>query len=182
MNFVHDKRHKKEKGKSFLLKRRSAEPVGVISFLHSYPLSLATLDSSPKGTPYGNAGNFVATAKSRPLGEGGIAAGDDGRGTSGQAALHLSRKLSRHAKGPILEDDFPRPGEDVTAGDQKGNLSATNGSRLGKFVSRLHPQFPRHTEFTYNATFTCQTIVFFWKVLYTCPVKCKYRLPKYLHI
>ena len=47
-----------------------------------YPLSLLTAfaASSPKGTPYGNAGNFAATAKSRPLGEGGIAAGDDGRG------------------------------------------------------------------------------------------------------
>ena len=29
----------------------------------------------------GDAINFPATAKSRPLGEGGIAAGDDGRGT-----------------------------------------------------------------------------------------------------
>ena len=44
--------------------------------------SVACGDSSPKGTPYGNAGNFIATAKSRPLGEGGIAAGDDGRGIS----------------------------------------------------------------------------------------------------
>ena len=44
------------------------------------PLSLATLDSSPKGTPLSYTGNFIATAKSRPLGEGGIAAGDDGRG------------------------------------------------------------------------------------------------------
>ena len=36
------------------------------------PLSLATLDSSPKGTPYGTAGNFTATAKSlHPPGEGG---------------------------------------------------------------------------------------------------------------
>ena len=46
------------------------------------PQSLLRKASSPKGTPYGNAGNFVATAKSRPLGEGGIAAGDDGRGLS----------------------------------------------------------------------------------------------------
>ena len=45
-----------------------------------YPLSLTSFGSSPKGTPYGNTGNFPATAKSRPLGEGGIAAGDDGRG------------------------------------------------------------------------------------------------------
>ena len=38
-------------------------------------------------------------------------------------ALRFSRKLYRHAKGPIPEDDFPRPGEDVAAGDKKGNLS-----------------------------------------------------------
>ena len=36
--------------------------------------------SSPKGTPLRYAGSFTATTKSRPLGEGGIAAGDDGRG------------------------------------------------------------------------------------------------------
>ena len=34
-------------------------------------------------------------------------------------ALHFSRKLFRTAKGPIPEDDFPRPGEDV-AQRQKG--------------------------------------------------------------
>ena len=28
-------------------------------------------------------------------------------------ALHFSRKLFRTAKGPIPEDDFPRPGEVV---------------------------------------------------------------------
>ena len=44
------------------------------------PQSLLRKASSPKGTPYGNAGNFAATAKSRPIGEGDIAAGDDGRG------------------------------------------------------------------------------------------------------
>ena len=37
--------------------------------------------------------------------------------------LRFSRKLYRYAKGPILEDDFPRSGEDVTAGDKKGNLA-----------------------------------------------------------
>ena len=39
-----------------------------------YPLSLLTAfaASSPKGTPLGCAGNFIATAKSRPLGEGGL--------------------------------------------------------------------------------------------------------------
>ena len=41
-------------------------------------------DSSPKGAPFGTAAKFPATAKSRPLGEGGIAVGDDGRGASPQ--------------------------------------------------------------------------------------------------
>ena len=36
------------------------------------PQSLLRKASSPKGAPYGNAGNFVAAAKSRPLGEGGL--------------------------------------------------------------------------------------------------------------
>ncbi len=37
-----------------------------------YPLRLTTFASSPKGTPLRYAGNFPATAKSRPLGEGGL--------------------------------------------------------------------------------------------------------------
>ena len=45
-----------------------------------YPFRLAALASSPKGAPFGNAGKFAATAKSRPLGEGGKAVGFDGRG------------------------------------------------------------------------------------------------------
>ena len=45
---------------------------------------------------------------------------------------HLSQKLYRYAKGPILEEDFPRPGEDVTEGDKKGNLSSA--ARLGEFL------------------------------------------------
>ena len=36
------------------------------------PLSLAALASSPKGAPLGVAVKFPATAKSRPLGEGGL--------------------------------------------------------------------------------------------------------------
>ena len=67
MNFIHDKRHKKEKGKGFLPERRSTGPVGIISLLHSYPLSLAALDSSPKGAPLGYAGNFTVTTKAVPL-------------------------------------------------------------------------------------------------------------------
>ena len=69
MNSVHDKRHKKEKGKGFLPEIRSAGPVGIISLLHSYPLSLAALDSSPKGAPLGYAGNFTVTTKAVPLGK-----------------------------------------------------------------------------------------------------------------
>ncbi len=38
-------------------------------------------------------------------------------------ALRFSRKLYRYAIGPISEDDFPRPREDVATGDKKGNLS-----------------------------------------------------------
>ena len=49
-------------------------------------------DSSPKGTPLRYAGNFIATAKSRPLGEGGIAAGDDGRGDLRSGALCTSAR------------------------------------------------------------------------------------------
>ncbi len=47
--------------------------------------------------------------------------------------LHFRRKLSRHAKGPIPEDDFPRPGEDV-AQRQKGESverSETGGVSTG---------------------------------------------------
>ena len=38
-------------------------------FTGDYPLSLATLDSSPKGTPLGCAENFIATTKAVPLGK-----------------------------------------------------------------------------------------------------------------
>ena len=38
----------------------------------SHPLRLTTFASSPKGTPLRYAENFPATAKSRPLGEGGL--------------------------------------------------------------------------------------------------------------
>ena len=48
--------------------------------------------------------------------------------------LRLSRKLYRYAKGPISEDDFPRPGEDVTAGDKRGNLSSA--ARLWEFFHK----------------------------------------------
>lgn len=34
-----------------------------------YPFRLATLASSPKGVPFGNAGKFAITAQSRPLGQ-----------------------------------------------------------------------------------------------------------------
>ena len=58
--------------------------------------------------------------------------------------LHFSRKLSRHAKGPISEDDFPRPGEDVTVGDKKGNLSSEceTGGVQASLRERLRGQLP----------------------------------------
>ena len=55
------------------------------------PLSLLPLvaASSPKGTPLRYAGNLIATTKSRPLGESGIAIGDDGRGSPASNPLSL---------------------------------------------------------------------------------------------
>ena len=56
-----------------------------------HPLRLTTFASSPKGTPLRYAGNFPAIAKSRPLGEGGIAAGDDGRGIPAAPRFRIKR-------------------------------------------------------------------------------------------
>ena len=68
-----------------------------------YPLSLATLASSPKGTPLGYAGNLTAATKSRPLGEGVTAIAVTEGVLPGKQAFRFSHKLSRHAKGPISE-------------------------------------------------------------------------------
>ena len=57
-------------------------------------------------------------------------------------ALHLSLKLCRHAQGPILEDDFPRPGEDV-AQRQKGESVAVGD--WGSFSLRAPSQSPAVT-------------------------------------
>ena len=55
-----------------------------------YPLSHGLRRaSSPKGTPLRYAASFSATAKSRPLGEGGIAVGDDGRGNFRASSFEL---------------------------------------------------------------------------------------------
>ena len=62
-----------------------------------------------------------------------------------------------------------------------GERSETEGVGWASYPVCI-PGSPRHTEFTYNAIFSCQTIVFFWKVLYTRLVQCKCCLPKYLHI
>ncbi len=52
--------------------------------------------------------------------------------------LHFSRKLYRHAKGPILEDDFPRSGGRCRAATKRG---ICRRRRLGEFFRRrpLHP-------------------------------------------
>ena len=76
-----------------------------------YPLTLTTVASSPKGTPLRYAGNLIATAKSRPLGEGGCDQREQTEGvTSGQATLYPSQKPTRYAKGSPF-------GRAVTAGD-----------------------------------------------------------------
>ena len=41
----------------------------------------------------------------------------------------------RCKKAPPERTDFPRPGENVTAGDKRGNLAATIGSRLRGLAS-----------------------------------------------
>ena len=71
--------------------------------------------SSPKGAPNSLSQNL--TVLPAPSGREPLAY---------PQALHFSRKLYRYAKGPILEEDFPRPGEDVTEGDKKGNLSRSD--------------------------------------------------------
>ena len=52
--------------------------------MRQYPLSLATLASSPKGTPLGCVENFTVIAKSRPLGEGGLTRSGKTEGASPQ--------------------------------------------------------------------------------------------------
>ncbi len=61
-------------------------------------------------------------------------------------ALHFSRKLFRTAKGPIPEDDFPRPGEDVAQRDWGSLLPAR--PRAAAFSGVENCMFPRlfHTE------------------------------------
>ena len=44
-----------------------------------------------------------------------------------------TQSLQRHARGSLSEDDFPRPGEDVTADDKKGNLAKPSGFDGGSF-------------------------------------------------
>ena len=57
-----------------------------------YPLSFASLSSSPKGTPLRCARNFAATAKSRPLGEGGCDQREQTEGVpSNKKSPHHSR-------------------------------------------------------------------------------------------
>ena len=70
---------------------------GAVAFLRdlrkSYPLSLATLASSPKGTPLRYAGNFAATAKSRPLGEGGCERSEQTEGVPRQSLQQAVYRL-----------------------------------------------------------------------------------------
>ena len=68
------------------------------------PLSLLTTfaASSPKGAPLGTTGKFAAAAKSRPLGEGGIAAGDDGRGSFPLLAKKITISGSARPQKPKI--------------------------------------------------------------------------------
>ena len=51
-------------------------------------------------------------------------------------SLPFNGKVIGYARGPIPEADFPRPGEDVTAGDKKGSLASRSddwGSLLYRY-------------------------------------------------
>ena len=69
-----------------------------------YPLSLAALASSPKGTPFGAAAKFPATAKAVPLGKVASPQAMTEGVLPGQAALPLSQKPS----GSVLGSPFGR--------------------------------------------------------------------------
>ena len=55
--------------------------------MRTNPLRLTTFASSPKGTPLRYAGNLVATANSRPLGEGGCDQREQTEGVTSVKAL-----------------------------------------------------------------------------------------------
>ena len=52
--------------------------------------------------------------------------------------LQFARKLCRHVKSPISEDDFPRPGEDV-AQRQKGESGIERSEMTGGVSHTLLP-------------------------------------------
>ena len=58
-----------------------------------HPLRLTTFASSPKGTPLRYAGNFAATAKSRPLGEGGCERSEQTEGVFPQLPFAVTTPL-----------------------------------------------------------------------------------------
>ena len=86
-----------------------SKPVGV------RPLRLLTTfaSTSPKGRGKSTAGSFLFAPNT--------------------LAMRFTAWLSLRGK------TSPAPGEDVTVGDKKGNLDATNGSGLRGFAPLLHP-------------------------------------------
>ena len=74
-----------------------------------------------------------------------------------------SGQLFRYAKGPISEDDFPRPGEDVTVGDKKGNLASHSdawGSLLYRYEHLLiHKNAASETLSSFFATLSPEPFV-----------------------
>ena len=64
--------------------------------LQQYPLSHGLRRaSSPKGTPFGNAGKFAITAQSRPLGEGGCERSEQTEGVHSGESLTGKNKTER---------------------------------------------------------------------------------------
>ena len=78
-------------------------------------------------------------------------------------SLPFSGKATGYARDPIPEADFPRPGEDVTVGDKKGNLALRSdawGSLLYRYEHLLiHKNAASETLSSFFATLSPEPFV-----------------------
>ena len=101
---------KRQLQRRFLRKRSAAGLPPQAHYVRQIPPFVAARHLPPAGGSQPSMGRLMAMPetlspplKPSPWGRWLAAQRQDGRGTHGQAALHFSRKLYRHAKGPILE-------------------------------------------------------------------------------
>ena len=80
--------------------------------------------------------SFIVSGFRSVCGLSGIPFSREGFGTNSLSqsltALHFSRKLYRHAKGPISEDDFHRPMLDSPKGEYPFRLAAARQATFPK--------------------------------------------------